>query len=231
MLTPVMAAAAGAASLGCCVFGFLYMKDYKDHRYGRSFWTKAAAAVCFILAGVCLMGACARRDFARLVVAGLVMGLCGDQILAIRFHVPHNRSLYFGAGAIAFSIGHFFYMKALFGLVGLRLEYLVPVLVLGAGAAYLYGRHHRTNAGKLQAAGVVYILWVILMAAFSISAFLAAPGPGTLLFALGGLCFGCSDNILFAYSFGIYRRWSMNIAVHVTYYAAQLLIAWSIPMI
>ena len=49
-----------------------------------------------------------------------------------------------------------------------------------------------------------------------------------LLFAVGGVCFGCSDNILLAFCYGNKRTWDMNIWVHIIYYAAHLLIAWSI---
>ena len=69
------------------------------------------------------------------------------------------------------------------------------------------------------------------MGAVTVSAFAAEPGPGLLLFALGGICFGVSDNVLLAYCYGNSRTWNKNILVHVTYYAAQLLIAWSILLI
>ena len=49
-----------------------------------------------------------------------------------------------------------------------------------------------------------------------------------LLFAAGGVLFIISDNILCAYSFGSERRFGANIGIHATYYAAQLLIAWSV---
>ena len=48
------------------------------------------------------------------------------------------------------------------------------------------------------------------------------------LFAAGGVLFIISDNILCAYSFGSERRFGANIGIHATYYAAQLLIAWSV---
>ena len=54
------------------------------------------------------------------------------------------------------------------------------------------------------------------------------PGIATVLFALGGVLFVISDTILSCHCFGtakdpVYNRW-----VHYTYYAAQLLIAWSL---
>ena len=51
------------------------------------------------------------------------------------------------------------------------------------------------------------------------------------MFAVAGVCFAVSDNILCAQSYGNKKTAGMNRAVHVTYYAAQLLIAWSMIFI
>ena len=69
---------------------------------------------------------------------------------------------------------------------------------------------------------------VAFMGALAVSVAIHAPGESTLLFAIGGGLFIISDNILCAYSFGSERRFGANIGIHATYYAAQLLIAWSI---
>ncbi len=222
---------AAAASIGCVVFAYLFMKAYKQENFTGAFWLKGAAALCFVLLAMLLIPGCGNRAYAKLLLTGLVLGLCGDELLALRFIVPRFHDLFFAAGAGVFGVGHFFYMKALYDLVGIRLEYLLPAFLLGLVLAYIYGRKHRSNAGELQFAAVGYMVLVIFMGAFSISAFLSAPGLGLLMFALGGVCFGCSDNILLAYCYGNRRTWDMNILVHITYYAAQLLIAWSILLV
>lgn len=227
----VMLAAAAAASIGCILSACLFMKAYKQEKYARAFWLKGAAAVCFVLLALVLRPASGNQAYARLLLIALVLGLCGDELLALRFLVPKLHDLMFAAGAGAFAIGHFFYMKALYDLGGIRLAVLIPIFLAGLLVAYLYGKKHQSNAGPLQPAGVAYMVLVIFMGAVSISAFVAAPGAALLLFALGGVCFGCSDNILFAFCFGNRRTWDMNILVHITYYAAQLLIAWSILLI
>jgi len=194
----------------------------------RAFWLKGSAALSFVSLGILLAPFSPNPSYARLVVIGLALGLCGDQLLALRFLVPKLHDLMFAAGAGAFGVGHFFYMKALYDLGSIRLGVLIPVFLIGVAIANLYGKKHGSNAGPLQFAGLGYMVLVIFMGAVSVSAFLGAPGIGLALFALGGICFGVSDNILFAFCYGKMPQWRMNVWVHITYYAAQLLIAWSI---
>lgn len=219
---------ATAASTGCIAFAQLFMGAYKVENFRRAFWLKGGAALCFVTLGILLAPFSPNPGFARLVVIGLALGLCGDQLLALRFLVPKFHDLMFAAGAGAFGVGHFFYMKALYDLGSIRLLVLLPIFIIGVAIANLYGKRHGSNAGPLQPAGLAYMVLVIFMGAVSISAFLGAPGIGLALFAIGGICFGVSDNILFAYCFGKQPKWRMNVWVHITYYAAQLLIAWSI---
>lgn len=227
----VMLIAAAAASIGCVVFAILFMNAYKQERFGRAFWLKGAAALCFVTLAAVLFSGSENRAYAKLLLVGLILGLCGDELLALRFVVPRFHDLFFAVGAGTFAAGHFFYMKALYDLTEIRLEYLLPLLLLAVAAANLYGKKHGSNAGPLQFAAVGYMVLVIFMGTFSVTAFLTSPCLGLLMFALGGVCFGCSDNILFAYCYGRKRTWDMNILVHITYYAAQLLIAWSILLL
>ncbi len=227
----VMLIAAAAASVGCAFCACRFMKAYKQENHARAFWLKGAAALCFVLLAVFLLPVSGNQAYARLLLIALVLGLCGDELLALRFLVPRFHDLFFGAGAAVFGLGHLFYMKALYDLGGISLGCLIPVFLLGLALAYAYGRKHRSNAGPLQFAAVAYMMLVVFMGAVTISAFLANPQPALLLFALGGVCFGVSDNILLAYCYGNRRTWDLKILVHITYYAAQLLIAWSIVLI
>jgi len=218
-------------SLFCIAFAQLFMQAYKAQNFRRAFWLKGSAALSFVTLGILLAPFCPTPGYARLVVIGLALGLCGDQLLALRFLVPKFHDLMFAAGAGAFGAGHFFYMKALYDLGGIRLGVLIPVFLIGVAIANLYGRNHGSDAGPLQPAGLAYMVLVVFMGSVSLSAFLGSPSIGLALFAVGGICFGVSDNILFAYAFGQKAQWRMNVWVHVTYYAAQLLIAWSILLL
>ena len=66
------------------------------------------------------------------------------------------------------------------------------------------------------------------MAASACTAAVKAPGVSTLLMALGAVGFVLSDNMLCAYCFGEDRRFGLNWLIHISYYGAQLCIAWSI---
>ena len=218
---------AAGISMFCIAFAQSFMRAYKEEAFGRAFWLKGAAALCFVALGA-LLGKAENPGYGKLLLIGLTLGLCGDELLALRFLVPKLHDLMFAAGAGAFAVGHFFYMKALYDLGSVRLVTLIPVFLIGLTIAYIYGKKHGSNAGPLQPAGLAYMALVIFMGAVTVSAFLGAPSFALLLFALGGVCFGVSDNILFAYCFGKQPVWRMNVWVHITYYAAQLLIAWSI---
>ncbi len=220
---------ATSASVGCIAFAQLFMRAYKDEAFGRAFWLKGGAAFCFVVLGVLLAIVTGKSAYSRLLIIALILGLCGDQLLALRFLVPKKlHDLMFAAGAGAFAVGHFFYMKALNDLGSIQLITLLPVFLIGVAIANIYGKKHGSNAGPLQIPAVLYMVLVIFMGSVAVSAFLGAPSIGLLLFAIGGVCFGVSDNILFAHCFGKKPTWSMNVWVHITYYAAQLLIAWSI---
>jgi uncharacterized membrane protein YhhN len=220
-----------ALSVGCILSARLFMRAYKQENYVRAFWLKGGAALCFVLLAAILAAESENRSYGCLVLIGLALGLCGDELLALRFVFPRYHDLLFATGAGAFGVGHVFYMKALYDLGGITLGCLIPVLLTGLILAWLYGRKNRSHAGPLQFAAVGYMTLVVFMGSVTVSAFLANPCPGLLLFALGGICFGVSDNVLLAFCYGNSRTWDKNIVVHITYYAAQLLIAWSILLI
>ena len=75
---------------------------------------------------------------------------------------------------------------------------------------------------------MLYICVVIFMAATAIGVFFKQLTVGAGLFALGGILFAASDNILFAYKLSENPKFKQNIALHVAYYLAQIAIAFSI---
>ena len=77
----------------------------------------------------------------------------------------------------------------------------------------------------------MYIALVVFMGATACAAAARSFSVGTLMFAAAGVCFSVSDCILCVYCYGSKKTDGMNIAVHVTYYAAQLLIAWSVALV
>lgn len=219
---------AAVSSIGCIFFAVFFMRAYKQSSFAKAFWLKGVAAACFVLLGAILATQGHHSAYGRLVLVGLILGLCGDELLALRFLVPKLHDAFFALGAATFAVGHLFYIKALYDLGVIRPVVLIPVFLVGVAVANLYGKHQGSHAGHLQIPAVAYMVLVIFMGAVSIAAFAGAPGLGLLLFAIGGISFGCSDSILLANCFGKNQNWSKNVWIHVTYYGAQLLIAWSI---
>ena len=221
----------------CAVSGGIYLVFCKRKDYRRAFTYKGTAGLCFVVLGLLGTDANIRSLLgvggaapagAWLVAAGLIFGLLGDQLLALRFICVNKKTQFFAAGAASFAVGHVLYI--------ITLSHRAPGILLGGlaiGFAALalsgvYNYRKDTNAGNMQVPGMIYMAVVAFMGALAVSVAIHAPGVSTLLFAIGGVLFIISDNILCAYSFGSERRFGANIGIHATYYAAQLLIAWSI---
>lgn len=214
----------------CAVLARFYLRAGWRGEAKKAFWFKGAAGLCFLVTGLVLMPDCADEAFARRVVIGLALGLLGDQLLALRLAFPKYELPYFIAGAGAFAVGHGFYLRAMFARYGFLFRCL-PLLVLGLAGAVLYAKRAKTEAGELTLPGGAYIALVTFMAAVAVSAASVSPGVATVLFAVGGVCFTVSDNLLCAYCFGQRHDNKTDTAIHVTYYLAQLCIAWSLLFI
>lgn len=218
-------------SLCCALFARSFLSACREKHYTEAFWLKGASALCFIAVGLFMIPVCSSSRFASLTLSGLILGLCGDQLLALRFVFSRRHDLMFILGAAAFAVGHGFYIAALFSVDCGILPTSLPFFLVGLLFSLLYGRRSGSHAGKLQPFAVVYIAIVVFMAAAACACAVRCFNTGLMLFALGGICFALSDNLLFAYSFGNARHFGFNIAVHIAYYTAQLLIAWSVAFV
>lgn len=215
-------------SLGCAVAARFFLHAGWREDYRRAFLLKGAASLCFVLLGVVNRRSCQNEIFGLYVLMGLCLGFLGDQLLAGRFLNPERHDRFFSQGAAAFAVGHLLYIAALFRRDGGALPLALPVFVPGFAASMLFFRAKRVQAGKLQLPAVGYIALVAFMGAAACASALRGFSVGLLLFAAGGICFLVSDNLLCAYCFSTARSTAVDRAVHLSYYAAQLLIAWSL---
>ena len=119
-----------------------------------------------------------------------------------------------------------FYLIALFA-TGAKVLVALPFWLVGVGLSAWYTLKMKTDAGSMLIPGGCYIGLVVAMGAAACSRFVLHPNLGTALFALGGILFCISDNILSAYKMGNAKAEKYNRYVHYTYYAAQLMIGWS----
>lgn len=212
-----------ACALACIA---LVIGEYRND--DRLRWiAKPIASAAFIVVGVIAATKAPRAGsidaFTVAVVTGLVLGAIGDLALLSR----HG----FLAGLGAFLLGHLAYVVA----VATRLSpwtwpgaagvfALAPIGVGSIALAWLWPK-----LGRLRIPVIAYVAVILMM----VIAALALLRAGSLdlqrreLFAVGAILFFASDLAVardkFAAKEFINRAWGLPV-----YYAAQLLIAWSI---
>lgn len=218
-------------TIGCLVMDHVFLAEMERENHHKAVRLKGVASLCFVLIGLYFTLISPDRGRAVLVLFGLVLGMIGDILLAMRYEFPERHDSYFLIGAISFAIGHLFYLAALIGLQTKALLWGLPFWVVGLGLSAFYAFKKKSDAGPMQIPGYGYIALVVAMGAVACGLAAGRPCTATVLFALGGILFVVSDNILAAHCFGtakapVYNRW-----VHYTYYAAQLLIAWSLAFV
>lgn len=189
---------------------------------------KGAASLCFVAVGLLGLLRLGDWDYGWKALAGLILGFCGDELLAMRFIREEKHDLYFSLGATSFAFGHVLFIWAAIERAGRFSLWALPILALLLLCSGLYARKKESHAGDMHLNAVLYICLVCCMGAVACAAALVRPGLSPALFALGGLGFVVSDNILCAHYFGNDRRFLLNWLIHISYYGAQLLIAWSI---
>lgn len=217
--------------LGCAVCQRHFLRASRDRDYRQAFFLKGAAGLCFVAVGVLSATECDSGAFAWRTVAGLLLGLLGDQLLAVRFLRPRQHDMFFALGGAAFGLGHVAYISALLSLGPFSLGLAGIILLGGLALSGFYMLLRKPDAGRLQLPGVLYIALVVSVSAVACAEAAADPGVGRIMFAIGSVCFVVSDNILCAFSFGNKREQYMNSALHIAYYAAQLLIGLSMAFV
>lgn len=223
-----LAFAALVMTLACLSLMGQFMRVSRRDDYVRAFWYKGAASLCFVALGLLGLARTGNWAYGWKMALGLFLGFCGDELLALRFIREEKHDFYFSSGAFAFALGHGLFIWAAIERSGSILPWFFIILLpLLAGSA-LYARRKESHAGDMHLSAVLYIALVCCMGAAACAGAAVRPGLSSLLFALGGLGFVVSDNILCAHYFGNDRRFLLNWLIHISYYGAQLLIAWSI---
>ncbi len=215
----------------CALFVTLFLRSFYEKAYIKALVFKGVASLCFVVFGAVN---CFCTDFSvpkLLIFIGLCLGIIGDELIALCQVLPERDTLAFVSGGSSFLLGHILYIAALL-LVG-RVNWIVVAItfVIGAGASLLYERQKCFLTPEMKKPLMLYLAIVILMMSVATGLFAARGRIGAALFILGGLGFTVSDNILFAYKLGKEPRFLQNIILHITYYAAQLAISWSISLL
>ena len=199
---------------------------------------KAFASLLFILTAV---AACATSDapddiFDYLIIGGLVLGLLGDIWLDLKWVYPESNDKYTFTGFISFGIGHFFFLAGLF----LRFAdfskgiYIVVPVILSALIGFvitLMEKPLKLVYGKFKTISGIYGGILVFMTLLSGSLTLMNDFKVmTLNFMfIGGILFLISDLILSGTYFGEGKNRPIDVITnHVSYYAAQFVIASSL---
>lgn len=172
---------------------------------------------------------CALADRpAPAVLAAMFCGWVGDF-----FMIYKHKDAFLAAGMAAFGVGHILYVARI-GVIAAAAEprlftALAATLVPGAVAIVIFAVLRRRIPKQLRLPGLLYGL---LLASLGSAAFIAlrAGAPGGAYLLAGGCLFLCSDGIL---SFETFRDGDSNaadVAVMITYIAAQTLLAIGFSM-
>ena len=162
------------------------------------------------------------------VLAAMFCGWVGDF-----FMIYKHKDAFLAAGMAAFGVGHILYVAHI-GVIAAAAEprlftALAATLVPGAVAIVIFAVLRRRIPKQLRLPGLLYGL---LLASLGSAAFIAlrAGAPGGAYLLAGGCLFLCSDGIL---SFETFRDGDSNaadVAVMLTYIAAQTLLAIGFSM-
>ncbi len=162
------------------------------------------------------------------VLAAMFCGWAGDF-----FMIYKHKDAFLAAGMAAFGVGHILYVAHI-GVIAAAAHprlftALAATLVPGAVAIVIFAVLRRRIPKQLRLPGLLYGL---LLASLGSAAFIAlrAGAPGGAYLLAGGCLFLCSDGIL---SFETFRDGDSNaadVAVMLTYIAAQTLLAIGFSM-
>lgn len=221
MLLPIL------LTICCVIIDQVFLAVMAKKQFGRAVMWKTLASLCFLGVGFCMAFlATASNPVHTKIFIGLVLGLIGDVLLAMAIKWREKHDLFFVIGAAFFAVGHVFYLMALFA-TGAKLLVALPFWLVMVGLSAWYTLKMESDAGSMLIPGACYIGLVAAVAAAACSRFVLHPNIGTALFAVGGVLFTISDNILSAHKMGKAKAEKYNRWVHYTYYAAQLMIGWS----
>lgn len=162
------------------------------------------------------------------VLAAMFCGWVGDF-----FMIYKHKDAFLAAGMAAFGVGHILYVAHI-GVIAAAAEprlftALAATLVPGAIAIVIFAVLRRRIPKQLRLPGLLYGLLLASLGSAAIIA-LRAGAPGGAYLLAGGCLFLCSDGIL---SFETFRDGDSNaadVAVMLTYIAAQTLLAIGFSM-
>ena len=216
-----------------CLMAVLYIVVELKKNALTALVAKALASLSFIILGVFAftenLGEV--HPVVPWVLIGLTCGLIGDLVLALRPLRPKEEDkkiIVFGI--LFFSLGHLSYLLGLSEIPGLNLSLIAFVIGLLVALVVVYMSYLlKFKMGKARIPSYVYAFLIFSMVAQSVMYYMQVPDATLfLLFMIGAILFGVSDLILAPIYYQNPQKPIMIILNLVTYYGAQILIAFSL---
>lgn len=211
----------------CAVFaaGLLWQED--KEQYVTATVSKALASLCFVAIGVMNSPG---THFAKLIVAGLILGCIADILLNLRKVFTEKGQPIFLVGILVFLSGHIMYLAAVLPLCSRKLICIVLGVVLTVLLmTWIFKRVTAKPVFKIF--GVVYIGAIMILNVVAVANMIADPTAFNKMFAAGAALFLISDIVLILNTFGdVFRPGLRNTNISL-YYAGQLLIAFSLSLL
>ena len=212
---------------------FLSMRVKKASALAAAF--KSLTSVCFILAWL-VLAMRAPSVFSFCVGGGLVFGLLGDIWLDLKFCYRQDDDVLTKLGFASFAVGHFFYIAGIIaGSKAFSAAALLCALAVGVVVAlvvYFGEKVMKLHYGSFKLISTLYGGLLFFMTAFAIFSALfggVSEHKHLLVLGIGGVLFAVSDLILSGTYFGEGKNRPVDIITnHVSYYAAQFIIALSV---
>lgn len=198
--------------------------------------SKTVASFFFIV--TCLLASLSSMQFFEiktLILVGLLFGMLGDIWLDLKVTYPKDNKYWLYSGFISFMIAHLFYITAIVQISKLKIEFVFLTLIISlicSGISMSLEKLMRVNYGRYKPIIFLYATFLIsttitsLIACFKTS----FTNSNLIILLFGGIFFLISDLILSVTYFGDKSKSApIYIALnHITYYAAQYLIATSV---
>lgn len=188
--------------------------------------TKALAAVSFVTLGfVALSKSPGKAGF--IMLFGLVLGMVGDIFLDAS-HVCPEEKAFLPLGMAAFAIEHIAVFRAVTAACGFHILYFGISLAFGAvtALAVLFAVRKKMDFGKLFYPATGYAAVLTATTAYYVT--MAVLGGLTVTLAIGAGLFFISDFIILFILFGGKDTAKMNVFNLSTYFAAQVMYAFSL---
>lgn len=188
--------------------------------------TKALAAVSFVTLGfVALSKSPGKAGF--IMLFGLVLGMVGDIFLDAS-HVCPEEKAFLPLGMAAFAIEHIAVFCAVTAACGFHILYFGISLAFGAvtALAVLFAVRKNMNFGELFYPSAIYAS--LLTATMAYYILMAVLGGLAVTLAIGAVLFFISDFIILFILFGEKDTTKMNVFNLSTYFAAQIMYAFSL---